>query len=200
MPKPPAPVAGEATYFSGQLVASIHVGAEFRRPEGGGESGGRGEREGRGGRRGGGMSFGGGAGPMQFGGGEGGRGRGGPGGERGDGPPGELGGNSGGGPRMMPASGVPLMIHVKLRNTSAAPVEVACRDFASSLGNFVVQPATLIVPAGETAEFSPMTSFVQGDLPDELPVTLALRIAGKTEKQVVLLHPAPSEAPPPSER
>lgn len=195
MPKPPAPVAGEATYFDGQLVASVHVGAEFRRPEGGGEGGGRSEHEGRSGRRGGGgMSFGGGAGPMQFGGGGGGPGGGGP---RGDGPPGEFGGNAGGSARLMPANGVPLMIHLRLRNTSAAPVEVVCRDFASSLGNFVVQPATLTVPAGETAEFTPMTSFVQGDLPDELPVTLTLRIAGKTEKQIVVLRPAPRETPPP---
>lgn len=199
MPKPPAPVAGEATFFAGQLVASIHVGAEFRRPEGSGEAGARSGREGGGHRgSGGGMSFGGGAGPMHFGGG--GPGGGGPGGGRGDGPPGDREGR-GDGPRMMPANGVPLMIHLKLRNTGSALVEVAAPTFASPLGNFVVQPATLALPPGESAEFSPMTSFVQGDLPDEMPVTIALRVAGKTEKLTVVLHPtAPADTPPPPEK
>lgn len=190
-PQPPQPIAGEASYFAGQLVASIRVGSEFQRPAGGPEDGGRGGREG-GGRRGGdgsGMSFGGGAGPMRFGGGGGGPGGGGR-GERGAGPPGEI---EGGGPRVRPANGLPLMIHVKLHNAGAAPIEVAVRNFVSPLGNFVVQPATLTVPAGESAEFSPMTSFVQGDLPDEMPATLTLRVAGQTEKQIVVLRPVASD-------
>lgn len=193
-PKPPQPVAGEASYFTGTLVASIRVGMEFERPAGDGENAGRGRREGGGRRGGGGMSMGGSAGPMHFGGG--GPGAGGRGGRDG-GPPTGLGGANGG-PRVRPASGLPLMIHVQLRNTSTSPIEVAVRDFNSPLGNFVVQPATLTVPAGESAEFLPMTSFVQGDLPDEMPATLTLRVAGQTEKQVVVLRPiAPGEAPTP---
>jgi hypothetical protein len=199
-PKPPAPVAGEASYFNGQVVASIRVGAEMNRPEGGEGGGERGKRDG-GGRRGGGggMSFGGGAGPMRLGGGEGGRGAGGPPGGRGDdrrGEPGES------GARLMPANGLPLMIHVRLRNTGSAPVEIAIRSFSSPLGNFVVQPATLTVPAGESAEVSPMTSFVQGDLPDEMPATLVLRLAGQTDKQVIVLRPVSHDGatPPPTDR
>lgn len=178
---PPKPVAGEASYFAGTLVASIRVGMEFQRPEGGGDGSERRGREGDGRRGGGGMSFGGGAGPMRFGGGGGRPGSGG----RGDGPPAEF----RSGPRARPANGLPLMIHIQLRNSGTIPIEVAVRDFVSPLGNFVVQPATLTVPAGESAEFSPMTSFVQGDLPDEMPATLTLRIAGKTEKQVIVLRP-----------
>lgn len=145
------------------------------------------------------MSFGGGAGPMRLGGGGGG------GGGRGDGPPGDFGGGGDAGPRVRPANGLPLMIHVKIHNPGAAPVEVAVRDFVSPLGNFVVQPATLTVPAGESAEFSPMTSFVQGDLPDEMPATLTLRIAGQTEKQIIVLRPiaredAPLSGPDPESR
>ncbi|MBI5426355.1 MAG: hypothetical protein HZA32_19950 [Opitutae bacterium] len=190
-PKPPTPVAGEGMFFGGQLVATVHVGMEFQRPEGGGEGNTRGGREGGGGRRGGGggMSFGGGAGPMQFGGGPGGGSHGGPrgGGERGgEETRGEFGG---GGPRIAPAGGLPLMIHLRLRNTGSAPLEVAAPDFDSPLGNFVVLPAKLTVPPGETAEFTPMTSFVRGDLPDELPVTLALRVGGKTDKQTIVLRP-----------
>ncbi|HLP24526.1 MAG TPA: hypothetical protein VK477_02525 [Acidobacteriota bacterium] len=190
-PKPPQPIAGEANYFDGALVASIRVGMEFQRPEGDGA--GRGRREGgerRGG--GGGMSIGGGAGPMRFGGGGGGRG------ERGGGPPGEFAGGRDGGPRVRPANGLPLMIHVKLHNTGTTALEVAVRDFVSPLGNFVVQPATLAVAAGESVEFSPMTSFVQGDLPDEMPATLTLRVTGKTEKQVIVLRPVARNAAPPS--
>jgi hypothetical protein len=184
-PKPPQPVAGEAKYLGGSLVASIRVGMEFQRPVGDSDGAGRGGRPG-GGHRGGGMNLGGSAGPMHFGG-----GGGGPGG-RGSSPRGDFGGDAG--PRVRPANGLPLMIHVRLLNTGTAPVEVAVRDFVSPLGNFVVQPATLMVPAGESAEFSPMTSFVQGDLPDEMPATLTLRIAGQTEKQVIVLRPAsPSE-------
>lgn len=194
MPKPPQPVAGEASYFGGELVASIRVGMEFHRPAGGDESERGGRSGGGGGPRGsGGMSFGGGAGPMHFGGGEGG-GRGGHGGGRGEGRPPEAEGARG--PRVMPANGLPLMIHLRLRNTGNAPIEVAVRDFVSPLGNFVVQPATLTVPPGETAEFSPMTSFVQGDLPDEMPATLVLRAAGKTEKQIIVLRPAAAESEP----
>ncbi|WP_415908702.1 hypothetical protein [Oleiharenicola sp. Vm1] len=44
--KPPAPVAGEGTYFNGQIVASIRIGAEFRRPEGGADGESRGNRDG----------------------------------------------------------------------------------------------------------------------------------------------------------
>ncbi len=198
-PKPPQPIAGEANYLSGSLVASIRVGMEFQRPEGGGDGGERGGREGGGRRGGGGMSFGGGAGPMHFGSGGGGPGGGGRGG-RGDGPPAEFGRDAAGSPRARPANGLPLMIHLQLRNTGTTPLEVAVRDFVSPLGNFVVQPATLTVPAGESAEFSPMTSFVQGDLPDEMPATLALRVAGKTEKQVIVLRPIATGEPSPGNR
>ncbi len=201
-PKPPQPIAGEANYLSGSLVASIRVGMEFQRPEGGGDGGERGGRDGggrRGGSNGGGMSFGGGAGPMRFGSGGGGPGGGGRGG-RGDGPPAEFGRDAAGSPRARPANGLPLMIHLQLRNTGTTPLEVAVRDFVSPLGNFVVQPATLTVPAGESAEFSPMTSFVQGDLPDEMPATLALRVAGKTEKQVIVLRPIATGEPSPGNR
>lgn len=196
-PKPPTPVAGEGTFFSGQLVASIRVGMEMQRPadDGEGRSGGAGRESGgrRGGHGGGGMSFGGGMGGPP-GGGMGGMG--GPGGGRGDGPPGDFGGGNTG-PRQAPANGgLPLMIHLRLRNTGSAPLEVAAPDFDSALGNFVVLPAKLTVPPGETAEFSPMTSFVHGDLPDELPVTLSLRAAGKTDKQTIVLRPVPrGEAP-----
>lgn len=118
------------------------------------------------------------------------------GGERPEGPGGEFGG---GGPRPMPARGLPLMIHIRLHNTGSAAVEVAIPDFASPLGNFVVQPATLTIPAGESAEVSPMTSFVQGDLPDEMPATLVLRVAGHSEKQVIVLRPVPRNKPTPSD-
>lgn len=193
-PKPPRPIAGDANYLSGSLVASIRVGMEFQRPEGGGDGGERGGREGGGRRGGGGMNFGGSAGPMRFGGGggQGGGGR----GERGDGPPAEF----RSGLQARPANGLPLMIHIQLRNTGPTPIEVAVRDFVSPLGNFVVQPATLTVPAGASAEFSPMTSFVQGDLPDEMPATLTLRVAGKTEKQVIVLRPLATSEPPPGNR
>jgi hypothetical protein len=192
-PKPPQPIAGDAMYFGGALVASIHVGMEFQRPEGG-EPGARGDRDG-GGRRGGGMSFGGGAGPMHFGGEGGGRGGHGERGERGDGPRGE----GDGGAHIRPSNGLPLMIHLKLTNSGSAPIEVAVRDFVSPLGNFVVQPATLTVSPGESAEFAPMTSFVQGDLPEEMPATLVLRTTAKTEKQVIVLRPLPPrDAPAPA--
>lgn len=193
-PTPPKPAAGEAVYFGGQLAVQVRVAMEFQRPEGGGDrpDGDRGRRD-SGGRRGegGGLSFGGGAGPMHYGSG-GGRGEGGP---RGDGPP--RGSDGGGRPRAMPGGGgLPLKIHVRLQNTGRTPLEVAAPDFVSPLGNFVVQPATLTVPAGESAEFSPMTSFVRGDLPDELPVTLVLRAAGQSEKQVIILRPVAPDAPP----
>lgn len=198
-PAPPKPAAGDASYFNGQLAVHVRVGMELERPEGDGDRPG-GRRDGGAGRsEGGGLSFGGGAGPMRFGGGGGGPGGpgggGGPRGERGDGPPGE---RPDGGRAMAGAGGgLPLMIHVQLKNTGPAPLEVTAPDFASALGNFVVQPATLTVPAGGSAEFSPMTSFVRGDLPDELPVTLVLRVAGHSEKQVIVLRPVTPDAPPP---
>lgn len=194
-PTPPKPAVGTATYFGGQLAVTVRVAMEFQRP-GGDEAGGGGGREG-GGRRGGGggnMSFGGGMGPAHFGGGGGGGPGGGPGG-RGDGPP--MNREGGGARPMATAGGMPMMIHVRLHNTSGAAVDVMAPDFSSPLGNFVVQPDKLTVPANGEAEFSPMTSFVRGDLPDELPVTLVLRSGGKSEKQVIILRPtSPDDAPP----
>lgn len=194
--KPPPPSIGEATYFSGQLIATVRVGVEMQRTEDATGDRPRGDRP-SGGRRGegGGMRFGGsaggggGGGPGHFGGGEGG-------GRPGD-MPGGAPDEAGRGRVAAAGGGRPFAIHVQVKNTTPSAVEVSATDFASPLGNFVVFPDKLTIPAGEMAEFTPMTAFISGDLPDEMPVNLTLAYAGKAQKIAIILRPQPEAATPP---
>lgn len=174
--KPPAPMAGQDTFFDGQILAEIHVGTDGMpdaAPEGsgpGGESEGRRRRGGGSGRvsvAGGTGGFGGNvAGGVPFG--EGGR------------PARDFSGAPG--PRPMLGGGRPVMIHLRFTNHGTTAVELHITDFLSPLGNFVVRPEKLTLEPGQSLETEPMTSQLAGAF-SEVTATLALRLDGRAEKR-----------------
>ncbi len=189
--EPFTPIAGQEEFFSGQILAEIHVGTEGMpdvKPGDPANHGGGGDgrgRRGHGGGPGGQMNVAGGAGG--FGGnlsgavpfGEGGRREGGP----------------GGGPRFagVGGGGRPVMIHLRFTNRTAETVTLVIADFVSPLGNFAVRPEKLLLEPGQSLETEPMTSQLAG-ASTETPATLVLRTGGKSEKKTLALKPV---APPP---
>jgi hypothetical protein len=93
----------------------------------------------------------------------------------------------------MPATGRPVLIHLRFTNHGSAAVTLTIDDFVSPLGNFAVRPEQLTIEAGQSAETEPMTSQLAG-LYSETDVTLALRLGVKAEKKIFTLH---AVAPPP---
>lgn len=187
--KPPAPMAGEDTFFDGRILAEIHVGTDGMpevAPNGSGPNGGGEGRRRRGG----------GSGRMSVAGGTGGFGGniagGVPFGE-GGGPPRDFGGPPGPGPRPMMGGGRPVMIHLRFTNHGTAPVELQIADFLSPLGNFVVRPEKLNLEPGQSLETEPMTSQLAGAF-SEVTATLVLRLDDRAEKRSFSLKSLP--APP----
>lgn len=88
----------------------------------------------------------------------------------------------------------PLQLRLSLTNHGANAVTVELLDFNSALGNFVPQPGTLAIAAGESAAPEPMISRL-GIPGDEIPVTIRLRWGNRTEQQVLTLKQ--TEPPPP---
>ena len=187
--KPPAPLAGQDTFFDGLILAEIHVGTDGMpeaAPAGSGSSGGgEGHR-----RRGGGsgrMSVAGGtggfggniAGGVPFG--EGGR------------PSRDFGGAPDAGPRPMMGGGRPVMIHLRFTNLGTATVGLQIADFLSPLGNFVVRPEKLTLEPGQSLETEPMTSQLAGAF-TEVTATLVLRLDGRVEKKSFPLKALPAPA------
>ena len=83
------------------------------------------------------------------------------------------------------------MMRLQLVNTSADKITVEIRDLNSELGNFATRPDTFTLEAGATGEPGDMQSLM-GVESLALPVTLTLRVAGKTESKVLTLRPAPA--------
>lgn len=81
----------------------------------------------------------------------------------------------------------PVTLHLILINTGDQPLTATVTDFNSDLGNFVVYPDTLVVPAGQTAEPTAMVSQL-GVSSDEIPVTVAVRLGREKETHVVTLR------------
>jgi len=75
----------------------------------------------------------------------------------------------------------PVTLHLILTNRSPGPMTLAMVDFDSDMGNFAVEPDTLTIAAGATAEPTPMVSDL-GVSSDEIPfkVTLKYGIAKET--------------------
>jgi hypothetical protein len=132
------------------------------------------------------------------GGGRGGRGGGGRGGGRG-GPP-----QGGSDEAVQPASPIhasnqpAIQLRLRLTNHGAAPIVVEVVDFDSELGNFVVEPPKIALPPGEPVEADPMVSRL-GMSADEIPLTIKLKIDGRTDGGVLTLRalqePAPVQPP-----
>lgn len=184
---PQPELEGRALFFGGRMEAEVLLGRGGFAPRG--EARSAQSREG--GDRG---AFSGGAG-------SGGRRRGGGGGEgrgsgRREGGEGQRARSTEGGKAadIRPANAPPVQFRLRLSNHGTEPVVVEVPDFNSALGNFVVQPRSVTVAAGESLEVDPMTSRL-GVTAEELPVTVALRTGGATERQVVTLRPKATGAP-----
>lgn len=183
----------QGRFFGGTVEVAVllaHAGMKWDRGEGAGEADAhrhhRGGHEGfHGGFRGG---FGGGRGGFR--GERGGEGR--EGGERGEAAENE--GSSG--PPIRAENERPLDLRLRLINHGSKSLKVEVLDFNSMLGDFAVQPDTIAVPAGGSAEAEPMVSRLGVSLP-KIPLTVQLRVDGKTEQQVLMLRPLKPPAPRP---
>ncbi len=202
--KAPTPMAGQDSFFDGQILAEVTVGTEGM-PEpgaGGGDRGGGGRRGGGGGGDGGSLSIAGAggmvggnvSGGVPFGRGGGRLGR------DGDGPGGD---SAGPRPMMAVAMGRPVMIHLRFTNQGPAAVTLRIDDFASPLGNFAVRPEKLVLAPGQSHETEPMTSQLAGAFA-ETDATLALRIGAKADKKTFRLKavraPVAKDTPPAAEK
>lgn len=106
-------------------------------------------------------------------------------------------------PAVRASNAPPVQLRLRLTNNRDQPVDVEVLDFNSELGNFAVQPAKIAVPPHESVEADPMTSRLGVPAVEEIPLTVRLRLGGKsgqTEQQVLKLQPraeTPEAAPPP---
>ncbi len=184
-------------FFDGQVEAEAllaRTGAHWARKD---ESGGTGKADQSGG--GGHFSGGGGTGGGGHGGGHRGGGRGGENGE------GAMGGTSDSGPQTPPIHAIDqpgVQLRLRLTNHRDIPIVVEVVDFNSDLGDFVVQPALITVQPGASVEADPMVSRL-GVSADEIPLTVKLRIEGRSDQQVLTLKivkETTPPAPPPAER
>jgi hypothetical protein len=90
----------------------------------------------------------------------------------------------------------PVTVRLKLANLSQDTVTVDILELNSDLGNFAVEPELLAMAPQQIAEPDPMISQL-GVTADSIPVKVTLRLAGKTETQVIAVKSlAPPAAPP----
>jgi hypothetical protein len=78
----------------------------------------------------------------------------------------------------------PVTLHLILTNTGSDVVTVTAVDFVSDLGNFAIDPDTLTLQAGQSAEPTPMVSQL-GVSSDEIPFKVALRLGKTKETQTI---------------
>jgi hypothetical protein len=88
----------------------------------------------------------------------------------------------------------PVALRLRVYNTTAAPVEVEFRECKSQLGNFAVRPEKITIAPGESGEPDAMVSLL-GVSGTEIPVTVTLRLAGKTETHTLTLLPIKAGKP-----
>ena len=80
----------------------------------------------------------------------------------------------------------PVTLKVAFDNKGTDPIEIEITDVNSYLGNFAVRPPKLTLAPGEKGVLEPMISQL-GVTSDEIPLTLAIRVRGKKEQQVVVV-------------
>jgi hypothetical protein len=90
----------------------------------------------------------------------------------------------------------PIVMWLQLTSTASNTLNVEIVDFNSDLGNFAVQPEQVALTPGKPVETDPMISRL-GVTSLDIPVTVTLRINGKTETRVLSLRPVESTNQPP---
>ncbi|HLP10207.1 MAG TPA: hypothetical protein VK178_18740 [Opitutaceae bacterium] len=95
------------------------------------------------------------------------------------------------------------MLRVTFTNRSTAALTFTIAELNSAIGNFVPQPGKLTLAPGATAALEPVSGDAGGNL-EWLDLTLAVRRAGQTEKQLIHLvatgELADAPPPPPPEK
>jgi hypothetical protein len=84
----------------------------------------------------------------------------------------------------------PVTLHLILTNTGPDEVSVTIADFDSDLGNFVVDPDTVTIPPGRSAEPTPMVSQL-GVSSDEIPFKVSLRLGKARETRTIVVRDIP---------
>jgi hypothetical protein len=91
----------------------------------------------------------------------------------------------------------PVTLHLILTNQSPNPMTVTVVDFDSDMGNFAVDPETLTIAPGQSAEPTPMVSQL-GVSSDEMPFKVTLKYGVERETRtfpVGLIRPDAAPAP-----
>jgi hypothetical protein len=88
----------------------------------------------------------------------------------------------------------PVTLHLILTNTGPAPVTVSLIDFNSDLGNFALDPDTLALAPGQSAEPTAMVSEL-GVTADAIPFKVTLKVPGKRETHTVVARVIAAAAP-----
>lgn len=78
----------------------------------------------------------------------------------------------------------PVTLHLFVTNTTGAPITVKLIDFNSDLGNFAIDPDTLVLAPGVTSQPTAMVSQL-GVSSDQIPFTVTLKIGSSRETQKV---------------
>ncbi len=89
----------------------------------------------------------------------------------------------------------PVTLHLRVENLSEKKLAVEIDDFSSDLGNFAVQPGTLVLEPFKASEPDPMISQL-GVTSDEIPVRVTLKMGGVKETRTVLVRSLGSGQPP----
>ena len=97
-------------------------------------------------------------------------------------------------PPIRATNGPVIQLRLRLTNHGPEPVTVEVVDFDSALGNFVVLPEKITVQPGASVEADPMVSRL-GMSTGEIPLTLKLKIAGRSDQQVLTLKALTEAAP-----
>jgi hypothetical protein len=88
----------------------------------------------------------------------------------------------------------PVTLHLILTNRSDGPMTVSLIDFVSDMGNFAIEPDTLTIAPGQTAEPTPMVSQL-GVSSDVIPFKVTLKFGVAKESRtfpVRIIAPAPA--------
>jgi hypothetical protein len=88
----------------------------------------------------------------------------------------------------------PVTIHLKLENLTQGDLKIEIVELNSDLGNFAVEPDTVILNAGETSEPNPMISQL-GVTSNVIPFKVTLSLGGETESATILVKDVPGSAP-----
>lgn len=97
-------------------------------------------------------------------------------------------------PRMQESRMPAVVIQLHATNRGTEPIDVSWVECNSAFGNFGVLPEKMTIAPGATAKTEHMRSLL-GASGEDIPVTVTLRVAGKTEKKTITVRASPDAKP-----